>query len=408
MNDALRVLQMHNRHANPGGADEVLDHERHLLTGAGHHVDQLTLPGAEELGLSSLRAGTRAVWNREAARATTARIHSFQPDVVHVHTPFPIMSPAVFRAAKRAGVTTVVTLHSFRFSCVAATCHRDGHVCEDCVGRRVKWPAVQHRCYHDSALASGALALSLLTHRAVGTFDNDIDRYLALTAFARDLMIRDGYPADKIVVKPNSVPDSAGVGRPDPASPYVLFAGRLIDVKGVRTLLDAWRRVTSRGLRLVIAGDGDLRDVVRTAAAADDRIEWRGWVNESAVTALMSGAIATVVPSEWYEGLPLVILRSLSVGTPVLVSDFENISREVLEDHAGWSFPVGQPLALARTIDAVASGPDTSTSVRQRARSSFEARYSPEANTRRLESLYRSLLEGPSTQSRQELNSSDQ
>ena len=391
--DALRILQLHNHHANLGGAMEVLSHERDLLVAAGHRVEQFTLPPTGELGLAALQAGAKAVWNREAARETTRRVASFRPDVVHVHTPFPLMSPAVFRAAKRAGVPTVVTLHSFRFACVAATCHRDGHICEDCVGRRVKWPAVAHRCYHDSALGSGALALSLLTHRALGTFHHDVDRYLALTGFARDLMIRDGYPAEKIVVKPNSVPDTSEVGRPDPASPYFFFAGRLIDVKGVRTLLDAWQQVTTAGrVRLVIAGDGELRNLVRAAAAEDERIEWRGWLDESSVTRLMSGALATVVPSEWYEGLPLVILRSLSVGTPVLASDLENISHELLEDGAGWAFRTGLPADLARAMDAVASQPETVSGMRQRARASFDARYSPAVDTVRLEALYRSLL----------------
>lgn len=388
---ALRILQLHNHHASLGGAMEVLSHERELLVAAGHEVEQLTLPPAGELGLTPLRAGVKAVWNHEAAIETSRRVAGFRPDVVHVHTPFPLMSPAVFRAAKRAGIPTVVTLHSFRFACVAATCHRDGHICEDCVGRRVKWPSVQHRCYHDSALGSGALALSLVTHRAMGTFHNDIDRYLALTGFARDLMIRDGYPPDKIVVKPNSVPDTGAVGRPDAASPYFLFAGRLIDVKGVRTLLDAWRRLATERVRLVVAGDGELRNLVKDAAAADERIEWRGWLDESSITRLMSGALATVVPSEWYEGLPLVILRSLSVGTPVVVSDLENISKELLEDGAGWAFRTGQPADLARTVQTVASRPDTVSRMRQRARASFVARYSPAVDTARLEAVYRSL-----------------
>jgi glycosyltransferase involved in cell wall biosynthesis len=393
VNDALRILQLHNRHASLGGALEVLSHEGDLLTAAGHRVEQFTLPSAEQLGLSSVRAGAKAVWNKEAAQETVARIHSFQPDVVHVHTPFPLMSPSVFRAAKRCGVPTVVTLHSFRFACVAATCHRDGHICEDCVGRRVKWPAVQHKCYHNSAPGSGALALSLLVHRTAGTFHNDIDRYLALTRFGRDLMIRDGYPADKIVVKPNSVPDPEEVGSPDLSDPYLLFASRLIDVKGVRTLLEAWRQLPDVRLRLVIVGDGELRDLVEAAQSADDRIEFRGWVDEGTVTDLMSRAVATLVPSEWYEGLPLVILRSLSVGTPVLVSDLENISTELLQDGAGRSFHVGEAVDLARAIEAMWADPDTTDGMRLRARQSFEERYSPSVDVRRLESLYRQLIE---------------
>jgi hypothetical protein len=105
---------------------EVLAHEGEMLSGAGHVVDQYTLPPAEEMGLSALRSGAKAVWNVEAAREVSRRIESFRPDVMHVHTPFPLMSPSVFRAAHAAEVPAVTTLHSYRYSCVVGTCVRDG------------------------------------------------------------------------------------------------------------------------------------------------------------------------------------------------------------------------------------------------------------------------------------------
>jgi glycosyltransferase involved in cell wall biosynthesis len=368
-----------------------MDGERQLLEAMGHLVEQFTLPPAEELGLSTVHAAGKAVWNREAALETTGHIRRFRPDVMHVHTPFPLMSPSVFRAAKREGIPTLVTLHSYRFSCVAATCHRDGHICEDCVGRKFKWPGVRHRCYHDSAAASGALTLSLAVHRAAGTFDHYVDRYLALTGFSRDLMIRDGFPAEKIVVKPNSVPEPDAVGTPDLASPYMFFAGRLVEVKGIRTLLEAWRGVKVPGVRLLIAGTGELSGEVSAAAREDSTIEDLGWISQARVTELMAGAIATVVPSEWYEGLPLVILRSLSVGTPVLVSDLDNISRELLADEAGKTFEVGLAESLTRGIMDILADPATTTTMRHRARRSYEERYSPAVDITRLEDLYLAL-----------------
>src|SRR3954454_4483943 len=88
---SLRVLQMHNHHAAKGGAMEVLAHERELLTNAGHTVQQLTLPPVEQMDISPARAAAKAVWNRQVALETAAVIERFQPDVAHVHTPFPVM-----------------------------------------------------------------------------------------------------------------------------------------------------------------------------------------------------------------------------------------------------------------------------------------------------------------------------
>ena len=261
----MRILQLHNHHAALGGAMEVLAHEAELLRGAGHDIDQFTLPAAEEMGLSPLRAGAKAIWNIEAQRETTRRIRIFRPDVVHVHTPFPLMSPSVFRAAHASGVPAVTTLHSYRWSCVAGTCVRDGKICEDCVGSKFKLSGIRHSCYHHSRMATTALTLGLGVHRAVGTTHRSVTRYLTLTSFMRRLMIRDGYPADRILVKPNSVPDPGVVERRPTGTRFVLIAARLIEIKGIRTLLDAWAIAETDGLRLVIAGDGLLRPPGRTA-----------------------------------------------------------------------------------------------------------------------------------------------
>jgi len=113
--------------------------------------------------------------------------------------------------------------------------------------------------------ASGALTLGLAVHRAAGTFHRCVSRYLALTEFSRRLLIRDGFPADRIVVKPNSVPDPGFTPQARTDERRLVFAGRLIGIKGVRTLLDAWPKVPA-GMKLVIAGDGELRSLVEDRA----------------------------------------------------------------------------------------------------------------------------------------------
>ncbi|MGI8625631.1 MAG: glycosyltransferase family 4 protein [Geodermatophilaceae bacterium] len=391
----MRILQLHNHHQSKGGAMEVLAHEAELLTAAGHSVTQYTLPAAAEMGLSAVRAGLKAIWNAEACRDVAARISEFRPDVVHVHTPFPLMSPAVFRTAVGMGVPTVNTLHSYRYSCIAATCFRDGHVCEDCVGKTVKLPGIRHRCYHDSVGASAALTTSLLVHRRLGTLQHKIDRFLSLTGFGKRLLIRDGIPESKITVKPNSVADPGTPPGPDTAHPYAAFAGRLIDVKGIETLLAAWPDVAP-GLTLKIAGDGPLRHLVEQQAASDPSIEYLGWVSEADVGEMMGGARAMIVPSLWYEGLPLVILRSLSFGTPLVVSNLENICEDVVADGAGIAFEVGKSASLAAVLNDVVADREGWSARRDRARASYLTRYTPTEDVRRLESIYAEVIEARS------------
>src|SRR3569623_801182 len=117
-------------------------------------------------------------------------------------------------------------------------------------------PSLVHRCYHDSLLHTGVLAGMLTAHRALGTYSKLVNRYIALTEFAREKFIEGGLLPHKIITKPNFL-----VSDPRPAPEVgkgAIFVGRLTQDKGCRTLLHAWREVDS-GVQLQIVGDGPLR-----------------------------------------------------------------------------------------------------------------------------------------------------
>jgi hypothetical protein len=73
---------------------------------------------------------------------------------------------------------------------------RDGKVCTDCLGK-VPFSAIRHRCYKDSLVGSTSLAAMIALHLARGTWVNKVDRFIALTNFARNLFIKAGLPAKR-------------------------------------------------------------------------------------------------------------------------------------------------------------------------------------------------------------------
>lgn len=386
----MKILQAHNRHATRGGADAVMDQDRALLTGAGHEVRQLVTEAAKDAGVGS---AVKAVWNQETVRRVRSAIEEFHPDVVHVHTPFPLMSPTVFRAARQLGVPTVATMHSFRYTCIAGTLRRDGAICEDCVGRRVKSPAVRHRCYHGSAAASLSLATSLTLHHNIHTFDDRVDRFLTMTDFARDILVRDGVPAEHVTVKPNHVEDPGPPPSWETRRPRVLFSGRLVEEKGIRTLLDGWRQSRHGDYELRVCGDGPLRAAVEDAAATDRSIRLLGWVSNETLLEEQRSAKLTIVPSEWYEaGPPLVLLESLASATAVLCSDLENICAGVVKLKAGGTFRVGDPGDLGRRLGAMLADDEELHAAGSRARALYDESHTPQHSLTVLESTYRDVL----------------
>ena len=116
---------------------------------------------------------------------------------------------------------------------------------------------VKYGCYQGSKLGTSALALMLQVHRRMRTWSNMVDCYIALTEFSQRKLIDGGLPAEKIRVKPNFVlPDP---GMREKRGQYALFAGRLVDPKGLPTMLAAWKRLSQR-IPLMIIGDGPNRE----------------------------------------------------------------------------------------------------------------------------------------------------
>lgn len=384
----MRILQAHSRHATRGGADHVIDRERELLVAAGHHVEQYFTAPASGAGV---KQATAAVWNVSAAREVREKIRTWRPDVLHVHTPFPTLSPAVFWSAHAEGVATVGTVHSYRYSCIAATLRRDGHICEDCIASPLKLPGVRHRCYKDSAAASAVMTASLNLHRGIGTFTRRVGCFLTMTDFARDLLIRDGIPEQRIRVKPNCMDDPGDPVPLESREPVVLFVGRLVQEKGISALLTAWRAVTG-GWRLVVIGDGPMRSEVEAAAAADPTIEFRGWQTEDAVMQAQRTARLTVVPSEWYEaGPPLVMLQALACGTPLVTCDLENVAATAVGSGAALSFRTGDAVSLAETLLRALAAPDAGAAMGGAARALYLRDHTPQTTLQILESTYRSV-----------------
>ena len=343
-----RVLQVHTRYRQAGGEDNVVEAEKRLLADAGIDVQQVIFDNADLRESRSLHGdlslAASAIWSRSAKRRVREALATHRPQVVHVHNTFAAASPSVYSAASAHGVPVVQTLHNYRLVCPAATAFRDGHACTDCVGRRVPWPAVKHACVRESHAQSAVVAATLTIHRARGTFDGEIDAYVALTSFQRRLMIDGGLPADRIQVIPNFLePDPGTKGGPRSG---ILFVGRLSQETGVEPLLRA--AAVETGIVRVV-GDGPLAPTVAAAASAG-AINYLGRLEQPSVLGEMRRAIALVVPSICFEGFPVAVLEAYASGTPVIASRIGSLAEVVEEGETGLLAAPGDGAGLAMKL----------------------------------------------------------
>jgi glycosyltransferase involved in cell wall biosynthesis len=379
------VLLVHEHYQQPGGEDQVFSAEAELLEAYGHRVLRYIDHNDRIKGMRTPTLVGATVWNQRAYHGLRKLMRAERPQVVHLHNTFPLISPAACYAAKAEGVPVIQTLHNYRLFCNNALFFRDGHVCEDCLGKTPPWPGVLHSCYRGSKAASGTVAAMLTAHRALRTWSRKVDGYVALTEFTREKFIQGGLPADKITVKPHFVhPDP---GRGEGCGGYALFVGRLSPEKGTATLLSAWRHLEGR-LPLKIVGDGPLAQQVVDATRSIRGVEWLGQKSWEEVHELMGGATFLVFPSEWYETFGRVAIEAFAKGTPVIASKIGAIAELVEHGRTGLHFRPGDPEDLATQVDWVLRHPAELARMRQEARTEFETRYTAERNYRILRGIY--------------------
>ena len=383
----MRVLIAHNRYQHPGGEDQVVRTEAATLARHGHEVEQLLFDNDHIQGFGSrLSAAAESVFSPRAYRRVQQAIEQFRPDVLHVHNFTPTLSPAVFFAGTHARVPIVQTLHNYRLVCANGTLYRGGQPCERCVQQRSFLPGVALGCYRGSRLGSAVVGGTMALHARLGTWNNRVDRYIALTQFAAGKLAQSRVPAEKLRVKANFVPDR-GIGTGD--RQVALFVGRLSEEKGLATLLAA-DAMNALPLPVVIAGDGPMRELVdRACARPGSRLTAVGQQSSEQVLELMKRATVLLVPSLWYEGFPLSVVEALSVGLPVIASDHGGLPEIVPHGACGLLHTPGDPASLVGALNAFcAMSPQQRLKLRITSRKRYIENYSEAINYAQLMGIY--------------------
>jgi glycosyltransferase involved in cell wall biosynthesis len=390
----VKILLVHNAYQQPGGEDVAFEQERQVLERAGHHVvayRRSNLEINERSLLERLTWAPKVIWSAQARRELAEILSHENPQVVHVHNTFMMISPSIYSACREARIPVVQTLHNYRLLCPAATFFRDGRVCEECLEQSL-WRGVLHRCYRDSRSATAVVASMLVVHRWRKSWTKGVDCFIALSEFARRKFVEGGIPAEKIVVKPNFVQPDPGCG--DRSGEYALFIGRLSPEKSVLTLLAAWERLRVR-VPLLIIGSGPQRVFLETYAKRPSLsgVRFLGQLPREEVIAALKRARLLVFTSQWYENFPVTIAEAFACGVPVISSRLGAMSEIVADGRTGLHFTPGDSGDLTQKVEWAWAHPEQLAEMGKEARREYEAKYTAEKNYSLLMNIYQRAIE---------------
>ena len=350
MNVKQKILLCHNYYTEGGGESSVFENEVTGLTEAGHSTVRYIKENSELKDLNffeRIKVFGNGYYSRQNYKEVITTIRREKPDIAIVQNIFPMISPSIIYALSSQNIPILQAVYNYRFVCPDAHLYSKGSICERCItGNYIN--CVFRRCYRNSYLLSGWYSSILWIHRYFHTFSQYINAFMVPDKFLESKLVKGGIPSQKIFVNANPF----FVNEYSPTANhegYFLYLGRFIPQKGILTLLGAMRRV-NKNVKLVISGMGILEGEIKAAIARENlgsQISLIGPCWGEDAKSLISKALAVIVPSEWYDNLPLIICQSNASGKPVIASRINGIPEYVHDNLNGFLFEPGDTKDLA-------------------------------------------------------------
>jgi len=384
----MKVFQVENRYRQiSGGIEVVVDQTIELLRKNGIETKLIE---KSSIGLDVKLKGKRKAlingfYSLSSFKLMTELIKNERPDIVHVHNLYPLFSPSILVACKKARVPVVLTCHSFYFVCPTTFHFRDGNICELCCGNKEYW-CILKNCRHD-IFESTAYALRTMFARKLRLFKNNVTLFIALTEFSKTRLVNAGFDENKIAIVPNAI-NMQHRSISTIEKNYIAFAGRLSPEKGVDILLAAAAKLSH--IPVKIAGGGPSEMELKNIAPKN--VEFLGLLGHEQLNSFYCKARFLVFPSICFEMFPMVILEAMKHRLPVIASRIGGLMEIVDDGITGLLFEPGSVEDLVKKMNFLWSNQKLCDEIGEAANTKLRDSYTSAAYFKNLMSVYKKAI----------------
>ena len=327
------------------------------------------------------------LYSLEAKKKMEKLIGMVRPDIVHLHNFAHQISPSILHVFRKYNIPVVMTMHDYKLVCASYRMLSRGKPCERCAHGRY-YHCFTARCVKNSALKSMLNTLEMYLHHDILHIYDLIDIFIAPSLFMKDEIKKMGFRG-KVVHLPYFIDtEKYKPSFSDTRDVTILYAGRLSYEKGLFSLLQAMERLPDT--KLLIIGEGPMKKALQEKAAKRDikNVVFQGARSRDGVMDSIRSSAFTVVPSEWYENLPYVIIESFALGKPVVASRIGGIPELVIDGSTGMLFNAGDIDGLVSKIRLMFSGNNILSEMGKNARSMISRKCDPDMHYKSLINIY--------------------
>jgi glycosyltransferase involved in cell wall biosynthesis len=322
--------------------------------------------------------------NSLTARQFALILQNFRPDLVHF-THIMKLSGSTLQACSDAGIPFMVTLTDFWVICPRHTllkwddtlCSGPWYktLCIKCLHKTHGFFAPPVMNYPDLLLGLAAWSGSRIFKKARSPVWNDTralllrnqflrqqllkaEHVICLSDFQKSMIVKNGYPADKLMVLRHGIDSSiysAGKKERSGGSITMLMVTSFVRHKGVHVAVKALVNSKNRDLKLIIYGDISGNDPyvseILEMAKNDPRIIFKGTVSQDLLGEAFKEADVFLIPVIWYENEPFVVKAAMFTGIPVIASRIGSLPEMIRHEQNGWLLPSGDVPAWTEAFD---------------------------------------------------------
>lgn len=290
-------------------------------------------------GIKALRT---SIISKDALHKLDLLLNDHDIRVAHLNNIHHYLTPAIIEKLHNRGIKIIWTLHDFKIICPENSFNSNGEVCEKCITGDFYHCAI-NLCKKKSFLASSLASFEAYYYHKKKIYDL-VDYFLCPSQFLLNKFVQFGFQKSKMLVTNScydiSVVDNFIASRNITnenylVEKYVLYVGRLEEIKGVHILIEA---VKDTNIRLKIVGTGKEVNFLKKIASGHSNIEFLGFKQKQEVFKLIMDALYVVCPSICYENLPFSIIESFLFSKPTIGSEIGGISELVIDGKTGLLF----------------------------------------------------------------------